>query len=291
MAISDAGIVKVHTKQELDYRSNFDKPERPWQFFSSVVDRNFTERLRSEFSLLNSVAEVLGAATVAEAYDMQPLIRESETATGRRLKVVNSGTIDRYNILWGIKKLRYLGESYLKPVIPAELISRLPVKRREQSTTPKIIIAGMTKRLECIVDNNGSFLAAKSTSIVISPINLKYLLGLLNSRLVDFYYVSVFGGNKLGGGYLRIGPPQLRTVPIRTIDLSDAADKSRHDRMVEMVELMLKLHRDLAAAKTEHDKTVLKRQIDATDRQIDNLVYELYGLWRAEIYELPVIHG
>jgi len=30
-------------------------------------------------------------------------------------------------------------------------------------------------------------------------------------------------------------------------------------------------------------KTVLQRQIDATDRQIDQLVYELYGLTDAEI--------
>jgi hypothetical protein len=34
----------------------------------------------------------------------------------------------------------------------------------------------------------------------------------------------------------------------------------------------------LAAAKTDHEKTALQRQIDATDRQIDRLVHELYGL-------------
>ena len=141
----------------------------------------------------------------------------------------------------------------------------------------------MTKRLECIVDSNGSFLAAKSTSIVISPINLKFLLGLLNSRLINFYYVSVFGGNRLGGGYLRIGPPQIRTVPIRTINFSNPVDKNRHDRMVELVDVMLKLHKDLAKAKTDHDKTLIQRQIDATDRQIDKLVYELYGLTKDEI--------
>ncbi|MBA7667026.1 hypothetical protein ES703_75111 [subsurface metagenome] len=37
----------------------------------------------------------------------------------------------------------------------------------------------------------------------------------------------------------------------------------------------------LAAARTEHDKTALQRQIDATDRQIDGLVYEL-GVYPAE---------
>jgi hypothetical protein len=39
----------------------------------------------------------------------------------------------------------------------------------------------------------------------------------------------------------------------------------------------------LPRAKTAHDKTILERQIDATDRQIDRLVYDLYGLTEEEI--------
>ncbi|NUO82790.1 hypothetical protein HUU05_22185 [candidate division KSB1 bacterium] len=53
--------------------------------------------------------------------------------------------------------------------------------------------------------------------------------------------------------------------------------------MVELVERMLALHKQLAAAKLEHEQTALKRQIAATDRQIDHLVYELYGLTEDEI--------
>jgi len=36
-------------------------------------------------------------------------------------------------------------------------------------------------------------------------------------------------------------------------------------------------------AKTAHEKTNLQRQIEATDKQIDSLVYELYGLTEEEI--------
>ncbi len=35
--------------------------------------------------------------------------------------------------------------------------------------------------------------------------------------------------------------------------------------------------------KNEHDRTLIPRRIDTTDRQIDNLVYELYGLTDEEI--------
>jgi hypothetical protein len=53
--------------------------------------------------------------------------------------------------------------------------------------------------------------------------------------------------------------------------------------MVSLVEAMLDLHKKLAAAKTPQEKTVLERQIAATDAEIDRLVYELYGLTEDEI--------
>jgi len=53
--------------------------------------------------------------------------------------------------------------------------------------------------------------------------------------------------------------------------------------MVSLVEAMRALPKQLGAAKTSHEQTALQRQIDATDRQIDRLVYELYGLTAEEI--------
>ena len=60
-------------------------------------------------------------------------------------------------------------------------------------------------------------------------------------------------------------------------------DKSIHDRLVKLVGSMLSLHKHLAAAKSESQKTVVQRQIDATDAEIDRLVYDLYGLTAEEI--------
>jgi hypothetical protein len=53
--------------------------------------------------------------------------------------------------------------------------------------------------------------------------------------------------------------------------------------MVGLVETMLELHNDLPEAKTPHEQESLQRQIAATDKQIDTLVYELYGLSEAEV--------
>lgn len=43
------------------------------------------------------------------------------------------------------------------------------------------------------------------------------------------------------------------------------------------------MHRHLNLGKSEHDKQILHRQITTTDRQIDQLVYELYGLTKEEV--------
>ncbi len=43
------------------------------------------------------------------------------------------------------------------------------------------------------------------------------------------------------------------------------------------------MYKNLQAAKTDHEKSLIQRQIDATDKRIDQLVYELYGLTDKEI--------
>jgi len=48
--------------------------------------------------------------------------------------------------------------------------------------------------------------------------------------------------------------------------------------MVTLVELMLDLNERLPEARTDQEQTIVKRQIAATDKEIDDLVYELYGL-------------
>ena len=53
--------------------------------------------------------------------------------------------------------------------------------------------------------------------------------------------------------------------------------------MVTLVETMLELHKHFNAAQIPHEKNLIQRQVDSTDRQIDKLVYELYELTEEEI--------
>jgi len=109
----------------------------------------------------------------------------------------------------------------------------------------------------------------------------RYVLGILNSRLL-FWYLK-FISNRFRGGWITCTKQYVGKLPIRTINFSDPADKTRHDRMVEFVQQMLDLNKQLAEAREPQTKTVLQRQIETTDRQIDRLVYELYELTEEEI--------
>jgi hypothetical protein len=114
-----------------------------------------------------------------------------------------------------------------------------------------------------------------------NPHSLHYMQALLTSRLLDFCLQRV--SSPFRGGYWSYGKRFIEQLPVRTIDFTSPAEVARHDRMVALVKRMLDLHKELAAEGAPHVKTVLQRQTEATDKQIDGLVYELYGLTDEEI--------
>jgi hypothetical protein len=148
--------------------------------------------------------------------------------------------------------------------------------------SPKIIFPDITKEPRFHYDVDGLFLT--NTAYCLGTGDL-YLLGILNSMLFWFAIgnISIPFGVRAGQYRYRLIYQYMEKVPVRAINFSHSADRSRHDRMVQMVEQMLSLHKQLAGLKTSHEKTALQRQIDATDHQIDQLVYELYGLTDEEI--------
>jgi hypothetical protein len=110
--------------------------------------------------------------------------------------------------------------------------------------------------------------------------NIRYLLGLMNSKYLNYIYVETV--KELGRVFPQVKLNKIRALPIRIIDFSNSPERAQHDRMVELVERMLELNKRLQAVKTPDEKARLERQITATDREIDELVYELYGLTEEE---------
>ncbi|MBI5297910.1 MAG: Eco57I restriction-modification methylase domain-containing protein [Chloroflexi bacterium] len=109
--------------------------------------------------------------------------------------------------------------------------------------------------------------------------NKNYWLGLLNSRIMWWFLSTT--GYVLRGGYFVFKTNYLNPFPIRTINFNDPAERARHENMVALVTRMMDLHR--RNPRTPQEKESLAREIESTDKRIDSLVYELYGLTEEEI--------
>ncbi len=89
-------------------------------------------------------------------------------------------------------------------------------------------------------------------------ISLKYLLAILNSRLIDFYYQSVYGG------FIDVYPNNLKELPIAV------PNKKEQDIIIALVDFLLYLKMQDA-----RDATNFK-YCQFIDSIIDSCVYELY---------------
>jgi adenine-specific DNA-methyltransferase len=111
--------------------------------------------------------------------------------------------------------------------------------------------------------------------------NELYILGIINSKLIKYYWEIMFTDFKTSFPQVTIF--SLSQLPICIINFDDPADKARHDNIVKLVEQMLDAKKKLANAKTESETNRFEMLCKTLDRQIDEAVYELYGLTEEEI--------
>ena len=151
---------------------------------------------------------------------------------------------------------------------------------------PKIFTPDIAARASFSLDSVGDAFftggVAGGYGILVQPeYSRRYILGLLNSKLLEWYIRQ--SATQMRGGYYSYESRFIRHLPIHTIDRSNGAEKPQHDKMVALVESMLQLNKQLSTVKSASQKGILQRQIEATDRQIDQLVYQLYGLTDDEV--------
>lgn len=188
-----------------------------------------------------------------------------------------TGTLQRYNIVPGKTGfISYINE--IQKSKPIEYFSEERILLRQ--------VLSRKLRLQASIENEKYLTNQSVQSILLKSnqkeISLRYLLGILNSKLMSWYFRSTNSVARRDD-FPKIIIKQTRELPFPKIDFADHQNLARHDLMVSLVEQMLTLHKQLQEARTPHDQTALQRQIEAKDRQIDALVYELYGLTEEEI--------
>lgn len=146
---------------------------------------------------------------------------------------------------------------------------------KEKIVVQEVRNISLSCRIVATLDTAKTF-CLQSTNVVNlksdAHVNIRYLLGVLNSTLVNYFFRCRFPGNN------HIPSNQLLRIPIPI-----PASKQPHDRIVGLVESILDLNKQVASLRSESQKAILQRQIDATDAEIDRLVYDLYGLTAEEI--------
>jgi tRNA1(Val) A37 N6-methylase TrmN6 len=174
---------------------------------------------------------------------------------------ITSGCIQRYAIR--LDGARYLKRDYRYPRLPLEAPELTEAKRRMVLAT-KIVVAGMSRRLEAAMDRRGLALGVQVYAVYGAKIDLYYLLGVLNSKLLTYLFATRYSGKRLGGGYFAINKGQLAGLPIRVMGAVERSDVKRQRRISELAWLA-------------GQNTV------GVDAELDGLVYELFRLSSREI--------
>ncbi len=193
----------------------------------------------------------------------------------------------------GEKWLRYLekGQVY-RYAIQLSKVSFTDMKEKESligfyEKAPKILVRRVINREDRLMatyfDEQMVFKKDINPFIIQNdtPSTL-YVLGILNSRLISYLYVNA-SSIATKDDFRQTTLAELRRLPIRVIDLTNAVEKNMHNALVRFVEKILEFHKQLAKAKFDSEKEPIERQIKATDKKIDQLVYQLYGLTEEEI--------
>ncbi len=111
--------------------------------------------------------------------------------------------------------------------------------------------------------------------------SIKYILGLLNSSLVNWFYQTL--NPERGEALAEVKKTNVARLPIYLVDKTIEKEKAIYDMVVKLVVQMLIINKQFPESQEPYIRSTIQRQIETTDRQIDKLVYELYGLTEEEI--------
>lgn len=251
-------------------------PENIWGYLlSDKLD--LIKKIIKQSTALTNYAEISATSTAAEADTFSSLITSNYSESS--FKIINTGTIDRYISLWGVKEIINKGKKILTPYLSFGT-NTFTDRRKIQYSSPKIIFAKIGLRPEAMLDINSEY-ASINTNCLYFPkhkIPLKYFLAYVNSNLFHFIYNQFFGGLRMGGGYYQYQAPQLKVMPFKT------TNSVQTKTVTNLVDNILKLNQQAQLVPMNSNKwNSIKLEIEKTDQKIDDEVYKLYKLTPEEI--------
>lgn len=179
--------------------------------FNSYFLNNYTDLIDNRLNKKESVKEsnkvrlsllglkVCSGATGFEAQKIKENVCEIDN--NHTIPFTVSGNIDRY--VFNNTNVRYMKDKYSRAFI--YLDSNITESKQEMWKNPKIIIAGMTKKIEaCYVDTPLAIGVGVYAIYDFAGYNPFYILGILNSKSTTDFLTAEFSDKHLAGGYLAI---------------------------------------------------------------------------------------
>lgn len=109
----------------------------------------------------------------------------------------------------------------------------------------------------------------------------KYLLAVINSKLIAFYFRKKY--NRQDKTFPEIRIYELASLPIQSVDFEDKTQVEIYNAIVKSVDQLLQLNKDLQSATLESKKEQIQSKITHYEDRINEQVYQLYGLMEEEI--------
>lgn len=145
----------------------------------------------------------------------------------------------------------------------------------------KILIPHVVKKTVSAIDEKGEFcLDNVGANGIILKDDIKehpyYFLAILNSHISSFFIskTSIF----LSGGFYATNKQFAGEIPIKRIDFNNSKEKESYDKIVNLVSNIIEFKNKLNISKLKTDKDTILRQIDAIQLQINEILYNLYGI-------------
>ena len=187
--------------------------------------------------------------------------------------LLRGSLMNRYQILWDNNYFIKFGDWLAEPRYSAEYDAK-----------EKIIIRQTGDHLNATLDTNQFIVRDNLYTIVnkISKINLKFILGLINSKFLNWYYQNIVNPEK-GEALAQVKRGHLASLPIKTIDPKNKTEIQLHDDIVKNVDLLLKLNEELPTIKLQTKIEEINSRIERAEENINQAVYKLYDLTPEEI--------
>ncbi len=119
------------------------------------------------------------------------------------------------------------------------------------------------------------------TKLKNEKISVNYIAAILGSNLIGFYIRNYF--DEINDAFPQIKISQLKSLPIKLIDIKNKLEKLLYDEIVKNVDLLLKLNQEKQETKLQTKIEQLQTRIDYVEEQINKAVYKLYDLTEDEI--------